>query len=98
VRSEIPNPDGVLKAEMFATFRIVASTQNTLAVPIEAVIRESDVANVWVGQEGDPLLFKRRKVTIGMEQDGRIEIREGLTAGEWVVTRGAIFIDNEARQ
>ena len=33
-----------------------------------------------------------------MEQDGRMQIREGLKAGELVVARGAIFVDNEWRQ
>ena len=33
-----------------------------------------------------------------MEQEGRVQIREGLKEGERVVTRGAIFVDNEWRQ
>ena len=33
-----------------------------------------------------------------MEQDGRVQIREGLKAGERVVGRGAIFVDNEWQQ
>src|ERR1700674_257722 len=45
VRSEIPNPDLALKAEMFATFRIVTgNSQSDPAVPIEAVIREGELA------------------------------------------------------
>jgi len=98
VRSEIPNPDGALKADMFASFKIVAGFESTPAVPIDAVIREGDEAVVWVEKPDDPMLFQRRKVTVGMEQDGRLQIREGLAAGEQVVTRGAIFIDNEWRQ
>lgn len=98
VRSEIPNPDGLLKSEMFATFQIRASTDESLAVPMNAVVREGDVAVVWVEQPDDAPLFKRRKVTIGIEQNDRIEIRSGLSPGERVAARGAIFIDNEARQ
>ena len=44
------------------------------------------------------MLFQRRKVKIGLEQDGRLQMREGLKAGELVVGRGAIFVDNEWRQ
>ena len=65
-------------------------------MPIEAVIREGDVATVWV--EREPMLFQRRKVKLGLEQDGRLQIREGLKPGELVVGRGAIFVDNEWRQ
>lgn len=97
VRSEIPNPDGMLRAEMFATFRIRGATQTSLAVPMDAVVREGDIAAVWIEQESDKLLFKRQLVTIGIEQDGKIQIRDGLKAGQRVVARGAIFIDNEAR-
>lgn len=97
VRSEVPNPDGVLKSEMFAVFNIAASSPEPApAVPVEAVIRDSSAAAVWVQRE--PLLFERRKVNIGLEQDDRVQIREGLAAGERVVSRGAIFIDNEWRQ
>ena len=42
--------------------------------------------------------FTRRLVKTGTERDGMIIIREGLRVGEKVVARGAIFIDNEAKQ
>ena len=97
VRSEIGNPDGVLKSEMFASFKIgTAEPSTTPAVPTHAVIREADVATVWV--EPEPLLFKRRVVEIGIQQDGLTQIRSGLAIGELVVGRGAIFVDNEWRQ
>ena len=98
VRSEIPNPDGDLKADMFASFKIVTDAGGiTPAVPVEAVIREGEsTSSVWVQKE--PLLFQRRKVKIGMELDGRIQIKEGLSPDELVVSRGAIFVDNEWRQ
>ena len=97
VRSEIVNPDFALKAEMFATFKITTGEAEIApAVPIEAVIREGDVAAVYV--ERQPMVFERRLVKIGMEQDGRMQITDGLKAGERVVARGAIFVDNEWRQ
>jgi cobalt-zinc-cadmium efflux system membrane fusion protein len=97
VRSEIPNPDGALKSEMFATFKIATgSGESSPGVPTEAVIWEGDLATVWV--EIEPMLFRRRKVRIGLEQDGQVQVREGLKPGELVVGRGAIFVDNEWRQ
>jgi cobalt-zinc-cadmium efflux system membrane fusion protein len=98
VRSEIGNPDGVLKSEMFASFKIGTEEEasSTPAVPTDAVIREGDVATVWV--ETEPMMFKRRVVDIGIQQNGLIQIRSGLDPGELVVARGAIFVDNEWRQ
>lgn len=97
VRSEIPNPDRALKSDMFASFKIAISEGgNTPAVPVDAVIREGELANVWIQRE--PLLFQRRAVKLGMEQDGRLQVLEGVSAGEMVVGRGAIFVDNEWRQ
>jgi membrane fusion protein, heavy metal efflux system len=97
VRSEIENADGLLKAEMFAMFKISIDDGSTSpAVPTDAVIREGDVATVWV--ETEPRLFKRRVVDIGIQQDGLTQIRSGLDVGELVVARGAIFVDNEWRQ
>jgi cobalt-zinc-cadmium efflux system membrane fusion protein len=97
VRSEIPNPDGVLRSEMFASFTIeTGGDQASPAVPIEAVIWEGEQATVWVKR--DPTVFERRDVTVGIEQGGRMQIKQGVTAGEQVAARGAIFIDNESRQ
>ncbi len=97
VRSEITNLDRALKAEMFANFKISAGPDEpTPAVPSESVIREGDAAWVWV--EREPMVFVRRKVALGMEQNARVQIRSGLSVGEAVVARGAIFVDNEWRQ
>jgi cobalt-zinc-cadmium efflux system membrane fusion protein len=97
VRSEVANPGGALKADMFASFKITTADSITaLAVPVEAVIREGDVAVVWIQRE--PLVYERRPVRIGIEQDGQMQIREGLAPGEIAVARGAIFLDNQWRQ
>jgi cobalt-zinc-cadmium efflux system membrane fusion protein len=97
VRSEVPNPDRVLKSEMFASVKIsIGDGESTPAVPVEAVIWEGDVAVVWV--EREPMAFQRRKVKVGLEQDRRLQIIEGLKAGERVIGRGAIYVQNELQQ
>jgi membrane fusion protein, heavy metal efflux system len=92
VRSEIPNPDGVLKSEMFATFKI-ATGHGELApgIATEAVMRDGDVTTVWV--ERAPMLFERRRVSLGLEEGGQVAVREGLKPGERVVGRGALLLD-----
>jgi membrane fusion protein, heavy metal efflux system len=96
VRSEIPNPDRLLRSDMFANFKItVGGGEPSPIVPVEAVIRDGNETAVWV--VGEPMLFHRRKVRLGMERDGRVQVLEGLAAGEQVVGRGAVFVDNESR-
>ncbi len=98
VRAVIPNPDGVLKPQMFASFAIAAPAgavpSTGLSVPAEAVIREGDSARVWVAQAGRRLVARSVTVAEG-PGDGTIRIIGGLRPGERIVTRGAIFV-NEA--
>jgi membrane fusion protein, heavy metal efflux system len=37
-------------------------------------------------------------VDIGIQQNGLMQVRRGLAVGEEVISRGAIFVDNEWRQ
>jgi membrane fusion protein, heavy metal efflux system len=92
VRAEIPNPGGVLKSEMLATSRIATGhVQLAPGIAAEAVIWDGGVANVWV--ERAPMLFERRRVTLGSEEGGRVEVREGLKPGERIVLRGPVPLD-----
>jgi cobalt-zinc-cadmium efflux system membrane fusion protein len=60
------------------------------------VIWEGEQAVVWI--EREPMVLQRRKVKVGMQQDGRTQIRDGLKSGDLVVSRGAIFVQNELDQ
>jgi cobalt-zinc-cadmium efflux system membrane fusion protein len=60
-------------------------------VPQSAIVYEGDSARVWVAREDRTV--ESRTVTTGQTSDGMVEIREGLSAGEIVVTRGTLFID-----
>ncbi len=97
VRSEIANPDGLLRPEMFATFKIYTGDGGpSISVPDASIIRDGDLSFVYV--QTKPVTFQRRRVVTGLEQDGRVEVREGLKTGEKIVGRGAIFVDNEWKQ
>lgn len=97
VRSEVPNPDRVLKSEMFATFKIaVGDGEPSPSIPVDAVIREGDDSFVWVEQ--NPMHFKRRKIELGIQQDSRLQVVSGLSPNERVVSRGVIYVENEWKQ
>jgi membrane fusion protein, heavy metal efflux system len=95
VRADVENPDRELKPGMFANFSIITGKEATApAVPQHAIVYECDTARVWVaGEDGT---IAARSVRVGQIADGMVEILEGLTAGEKVVTSGALFIDRAA--
>ena len=96
VRTEVPNQEGILKAEMYATGRISSSDHvSSPSVPPQAVLREGTAASAWVMTK--ERLFSRRELKLGMEQDGEVQVLSGLNPGDTVVVRGAIFLDNEWR-
>jgi cobalt-zinc-cadmium efflux system membrane fusion protein len=95
VRSEIDDPQHLLRSGMFASFVIrVGDPVQSLAVPAEGVVREGDgTMTVWV--TGDSRHFIKRTVKVGLQQDGWSQIVEGLQPGETVVTDGAVFLSNK---
>ncbi|MEH3117757.1 MAG: efflux RND transporter periplasmic adaptor subunit [Methylorubrum populi] len=95
VRSEVENPDRVLRPEMFATFTIVTGPPRpSPAVPLAAIVYEGPSAHVWVaGADGT---IAARPVRIGLVNGDVAQVVEGLRAGEAIVTRGALFIDRAA--
>lgn len=94
VRSEIADPQHLLRSGMFASFVIrMGDPAQSLAVPVEGVVREGDgTMTIWVTT--DRRRFERRTVKVGMQQDGWDQILEGLEPGETVVTDGAVFLSN----
>ena len=95
VRSEIDDPEHLLRAQMYASFVTrVGDPVTSPAVPADGVVREGDgTMSVWVTT--DSRHFVKRTVTIGLRQDGWVQILGGLQAGETVVTDGAVFLSNK---
>jgi membrane fusion protein, heavy metal efflux system len=95
VRADVENPDGALKPGMFASFDIITGiAENAPAVPQSAVVFEGETARVWVA--GDDGTIAVRQIRIGRSANGMLEVLEGLSKGEKVVTSGALFIDRAA--
>ena len=95
VRSEIDDPQHLLRSGMFASFVIrVGDPVHSLAVPSEGVVREGDgTMTVWVTT--DRRRFMKRTVKVGLQQNGFDQILGGLEAGELVVIDGAVFLSNK---
>jgi cobalt-zinc-cadmium efflux system membrane fusion protein len=96
VRAEVENPNGELKPEMLANFRIVIGSDATApSVPERAVVYEGTSAHLWVADPAEKKLGIRQ-VKLGRIKSGMIEVVDGLKAGESVVVSGAVFIDRAA--
>jgi cobalt-zinc-cadmium efflux system membrane fusion protein len=95
VRSEIADPQHLLRAGMYANFTItVGSAVNVIAVPQSAVVREGD-GSMTVWATTDRRHFIRKTVKIGLIQNDLDEIVDGIQKDEQIVTEGAIFLSNK---
>ena len=94
VRSEIHDPRNELRPQMLASFVIrTGVAQQGIAVPANSVVREGDgTMTVFVTQDGRR--FTRRTVKIGQEQNGLVQITQGLAVGEKLAGEGALFLSN----
>jgi Cu(I)/Ag(I) efflux system membrane fusion protein len=96
VRIELPNPDGRLKVDMYADvmFQVGANEQPSIAVPTSAVI-DSGTRQIVLVAKGEGR-FEPRPVKLGAGGDGYVEVLEGVTKGEEVVTSATFLIDAES--
>jgi Cu(I)/Ag(I) efflux system membrane fusion protein len=95
VRIEVPNPDGRLKVDMYADVLFqTGEAQPIAAVPASAVI-DSGTRQVVLIAKGEGR-FEPRPVKIGVRGDGYVEVLEGVSKGEEVVTSATFLIDAES--
>ena len=96
VRIEVPNPEGRLKIDMYADviFDAGAGDSPVVSVPASAVIDSGERQVVLVAKgEGR---FEPRPVKLGRRGNGYVEVLEGVSAGEEVVTSATFLIDAES--
>jgi cobalt-zinc-cadmium efflux system membrane fusion protein len=93
-RVELDNPDGVLRANMFArAVVIVRDARPTVVVPRAAVQWEGCCNVVFV--KDSPTAFHPVKVHLGPAAGSMVEVRRGLRGGETVVTQGSFLLKTE---
>ncbi|MCX7173104.1 MAG: efflux RND transporter periplasmic adaptor subunit [Proteobacteria bacterium] len=89
-RGSVTNPSRRLKAEMFVTAELEIDLSEHLRVPATAVILLGDAQYVFV-EEGRGHYIRRKIVAIESGL-GRMNVREGLAAGERIVTDGVLLL------
>jgi len=90
-RVSIPNPPADLRIGMTA---VVSFTRTgdaaTIRVPLTALLQDKGANQVWIYQpgQGGSGTVKPVPVTLGEAQGNLIEVRQGLTPGQTIVTAG----------
>ncbi len=90
VRCAVPNPDHLLKPAMFARVTLKAAPGRRLVVlPVTALVSDGREFDVLVhGADGR---LERRRVDVGAELGGNVQVLAGVRPGEEVVSEGALF-------
>ncbi len=90
VRARLHNRDGVLKSGMFARTRTVFATRaNAVVVPEEAVVPQGDRQYLIKAVDGpNGKVAQRIEARLGLRLPGKVEVLEGVAAGDLVVTAG----------
>lgn len=92
VRATIDNRQQVLRPGMFARVTtIFGERERAKVIPEEAIVPQGGrqfVIKVVDGAEKDSQASKRVEVKVGIRRPGRVEILDGLSEGDTVVTAG----------
>jgi cobalt-zinc-cadmium efflux system membrane fusion protein len=94
VRAEVHNHQGLLRAGQFARARVLMESPDLgVSIPTDAVQRLEDRSVVFL--RTGPLSYEPRAVQVGRSDGRRVQIVDGLAAGEPVVTIGAYLLKTE---
>lgn len=91
VRARIANTDGILRPGLFARVSLVVNSRNdAIIIPEQALMPQGESHNVYVvDAEGKAQM---RQVKLGIRRKGEVEIVEGLTATDVVISGGQMKI------
>jgi cobalt-zinc-cadmium efflux system membrane fusion protein len=94
VRGVVNNPDKLLKAEMYVLVDVIQDVTKVadsgVEVPAKAIYMKGNDSYLFIEQS--PGQYVRKKVKTGVEMDNKVPVFEGLTAGQKVVTDGAVLL------
>ena len=90
IRALIRNTNASLRPGMFARVRLLTDEKiDSLVIPEQALVPQGEDQYVYKVVDGRA---QRTKVEIGQRRDGKVEILNGLTAADVVVTAGHLKI------
>lgn len=92
VRVALDNRAGLFKPGMFARVGLAGASHPTLLVPASALLQSGLYTRVFVEQA--PFQFESRMVTVGVTVGNRVEVLSGLKAGERIVTKDGVLLND----
>lgn len=97
MRLRFTNPNGELKPNMFANITLQPVTaESVLTIPKAAVIRSGGMSRVVLAEgEGK---YRSARIEVGREANDKIEVLQGLTEADRVVTSAHFMLDSESSQ
>ena len=94
-RFELDNPGFLLRPDMFVDVEFRVNLPPALTVPADSVVDSGKRKTVFVARGNG--FFEPREVETGWRLGDRLQITQGLAAGEQVVVSGNFLIDSESR-
>ncbi|UNC92329.1 efflux RND transporter periplasmic adaptor subunit [Candidatus Contubernalis alkaliaceticus] len=86
VKVVLDNNQGLLKGGMYARMEIpVEQREEAILIPLEALLLEEGADSVFVVDNNKAV---KKQVQLGLRDETRVEILEGLSSGDRVITRG----------
>lgn len=95
VRAELPNTNGLLKPGMLLTVDLKSNSRESLQIPEESLLPLNNKQFVYLVNEDSRV--RQVEVKIGRRQPGVVEILDGLTAGDRVVTEGTTRVTPDSQ-
>jgi membrane fusion protein, heavy metal efflux system len=92
VRIALPNEAFRIKPNMYASVTLLAGAHTQVVVPTSALLMNNDRTSVFVATA--PWTFERRIVEPDLQEGTSVSILKGLKAGEQVVIRGGILLND----
>jgi HlyD family secretion protein len=91
------NPGEQLKPGTAASVAVIAATlKDVIVIPVEALLASED-KGVIVMAVGSDSIAHEKQVKTGVRNEGKVQILEGLAAGEQVVVEGGVGLEDGAK-
>lgn len=91
-KGTVANPEKLLKAQMYVDVNVITHVPKMPQVPIKAVFLRDGKACVFVRKSEST--FEMRQITTAAEDAGHVFVSKGLTAGEAVISEGALVLES----
>ncbi len=95
IRIELPNPDNVLRPDMYADVEIATGAEAPVVTVSSSAVIDSGERQIVLLDKGDGR-FEPREVKLGRRGGGHVEIKEGLAENDKVVVSANFLIDAES--